>query len=61
LLSMGIEHEFNVFQGGHSDKGVERAISALKFLSNLLPDPKMLSVVELGNKLSITWGAIKSR
>lgn len=61
LLDMGIEHEYNVFQGGHSDRGVERAIIAIEFLSNLLPDPKTPSTVRFKGKFPITWGAIKLR
>jgi len=59
LLSMGIKHEYNVFEGGHSDNGVERAVSALRFLSDLLPDPELPSVVNPFKSLTITWGKIK--
>jgi S-formylglutathione hydrolase FrmB len=59
LLSLGIEHEYNIFEGKHADKGVERAISALMYLSGFLPDPEFPSVVESQNKLASTWGKIK--
>ena len=59
LLNLGIEHEYNVFEGKHADKGVERAINALTYLSGFLPDPEFPSVVESKNKLASTWGKIK--
>jgi S-formylglutathione hydrolase FrmB len=59
LLSLGINHEYFIYEGGHSDKGVERAIKAITFLSNLLPDPELPSAVKKGN-LAYTWGKIKS-
>jgi enterochelin esterase-like enzyme len=40
LADMGIEHKYVVYPGGHSDLAVARAISSLKFVSALLPDPK---------------------
>ena len=31
LIGLGIKHEYIIFNGGHADNGVERAISALTF------------------------------
>ncbi|MFC1716494.1 alpha/beta hydrolase [Candidatus Poribacteria bacterium] len=39
LTTMGIDHEYDVYRGGHSDRGVQRAVSALKYVSARLPDP----------------------
>lgn len=59
LTELGIKHEYVVFDGGHSDNGVERAVSAITFLSNLVPDPSLPSAVEKNGKLATTWGTIK--
>jgi len=59
LIDMGIKHEYNIFQGGHSDNVVDRAVALLEFLSPLLLDPTIPSLVSCENKLTITWGAIK--
>ena len=60
LLNMGIKHEYNVFEGKHADKGIERAISALTFLSSFLPEPEHASAIEYKGKLASAWGSIKS-
>lgn len=60
LLNMGIKHEYNVFEGKHADKGIERAISALTFLSGFLPEPGNVSAIEYKGKLASTWGMLKS-
>jgi len=57
LISMGIEHIYDVYHGDHYANPVGRAISALTFLSDLLPVAP--SVVRYGDKLPITWGAIR--
>ncbi len=59
LTNLGIKHEYNVYNGGHSDNGVERAISALTFLSKLLPEPSPVSAVDRHDKLASSWGKIK--
>ena len=59
LTSLGIKHEYTVFNGGHADNGVERAISALTFLSKLLPEPGFASAVDRHDKLASSWGKIK--
>ncbi|MGB9596760.1 MAG: alpha/beta hydrolase [Candidatus Poribacteria bacterium] len=59
LTELGINHEYVVFDGGHSDNGVERAINAITFLSKLLPDPSFPSTVYKNGKLTSTWGMIK--
>ena len=40
LLNMGIKHKYIVYHGGHSYQLVARSINALRFISDLLPDPK---------------------
>lgn len=40
LKSLDINHTYIVYIGGHTDLAVARAISSLKFVSALLPDPK---------------------
>jgi S-formylglutathione hydrolase FrmB len=59
LMSMGIEHKYHVYQGDHYANAVGRAISALTFLSDLLPAAP--SIVRSEDKSPVTWGAIKSR
>ena len=61
LMNMSIEHEYNVYHGDHYDKAVERAIDSLTFLSDLLLDPISSSIVRCGDKLPISWGAIRQR
>lgn len=56
LLSLGIKHEYYVFDGGHSDKGVDRAIRVLTFISDLIEADA--SPVDKNNKTT-TWGKIK--
>lgn len=59
LTELGIKHEYVVFDGGHSDKGVERAINGITFLSELVPDPSIPSAIERNGQLTSTWGKIK--
>ncbi len=59
LISLGIDHVYDVFQGGHSDNGVERAVKALSFLSDLLPESKVPSFIKSALNLPSTWGHIK--
>lgn len=59
LTKLGIKHEYVVFDGGHSDNGVERAINAITFLSKLLPDASFPSAVDKNGKLASTWGSMK--
>lgn len=56
LLSLGINHEYYVFDGGHSDNGVDRAVRVLMFISELIDTNA--SSVEINNKTT-TWGEIK--
>jgi S-formylglutathione hydrolase len=64
LLSIGIKdddkHKYDVFEGGHADDGIRRAMDAITFLSNLLPDTEPSSVKPT-SKLAYTWGALKSQ
>jgi len=60
LLSMGIKHEYNLFQGGHGDNAVERAVSSIGFLSDLLPEPEFPSAVRFKDRLTVTWGMVKT-
>jgi len=57
LMSMDIEHEYDVYHGDHYANGVGRAINLLTFLSDLLPSAP--SVVRCKNKLITAWGTIK--
>ncbi len=59
LISLGIDHVYDVFEGGHSDNGVERAVKALSFLSDLLPESKVPSFVKSALSLPSAWGHIK--
>ncbi len=59
LTELGIDHEYVIFDGGHSDDGVNRAINAITFLSKFLPDPSFPSVIKKNVSLSSTWGKIK--
>jgi S-formylglutathione hydrolase FrmB len=61
LIKLGIQHEYNVYQGDHYALPVERFISALEFLSARLPEPTVSSTVSCSDKLLYTWGAIKQR
>lgn len=61
LTKFGVEHKFNIYQGGHADKAVERAIDSLAFLSALLLDPTDVSAIMGKNSLPIVWGAIKQQ
>ena len=61
LMGMGIEHEYNVYHGGHSDNAVQRAIDSLKFLSDLLPDPEAPSIIGHADRLPGTWGGVRSQ
>lgn len=61
LLNINIEHEYYIFDGGHSDNGVERAMKAISFLSNLLPEAEHSTSVKPQGKLAYTWGALKSQ
>ena len=61
LNKLGVLHNLNIYEGGHSDKGVERAIDSLSFLSNLLPDPMSVSAITREHSLTTTWGDIKRR
>lgn len=60
LLRLGIDHVYDVFQGGHSDNGVERAVKALRFLSDLLPESKTPSFVKSTLSIYSAWGYIKN-
>ncbi len=60
LISLGIDHIYDVFQGGHSDNGVERAVKALRFLSDLLPESKSPTFIKPNFNVPTTWGNIKN-
>ncbi len=60
LLGLGIDHEYYIFDGGHSDNGVERVIRVISFVSPLLPDPELPSAIDM-EKIAYTWGALKSQ
>ena len=57
LVEMNIQHEYNVYEGDHYAKEVERATSSLTFISALLPTAT--TGVRHDSKLAITWGAMK--
>lgn len=59
LLDLDIEHEYNVYHGDHYANAVERAISSLKFLSDVLP--AIPSTIAYRHSLPVAWGAIKYR
>ena len=59
LMNMNIEHEYNVYDGDHYAKAVERGASSFMFLSDRLLDPASPSLVRSEDKLPITWGKIK--
>ncbi len=59
LTDIGIEHKYHIFQGGHSDNAMDRAVALLEFLSPLLLDPSIPSTVNCDNKLPTIWGMIK--
>lgn len=59
LVSIGIDHKYDVYHGDHHANAVGRAISALTFLSDLLPAAP--SVVRYVRKLPIAWGVIRER
>ena len=40
LLNMDIRHKYIVYHGGHTYQLVARSINSLRFISDLLPDPK---------------------
>lgn len=61
LIKLGIQHEYNVYQGDHYANPVERFISALEFLSARLPEPTVSSAVRFNDKLISTWGTMKRR
>ena len=57
LTAMGIQHTYHVYQGGHSDNPVVRAVDLLTFLSDLFPTTP--TAVRYGDQLPVVWGAIK--
>lgn len=57
LVDMNIQHEYNVYEGDHYAKEIERATSSLTFISALLPTAA--TGVRYDGKLAITWGALK--
>ncbi len=57
LMDMGIEHEYNVYQGDHYANPIGRAIDLLIFLSDLFPLNS--SAVGDGSTLPTLWGIIK--
>ena len=61
LIRLGIQNEYNVYQGDHYANPVERFISALEFLSARLPEPMTSSVVSFNDRLISTWGTMKQR
>ena len=59
LRSFGISHRFELFEGGHEDKIVERTTKMLSFLSNCLASPTTVTVVLSKENLAFTWARLK--
>ena len=57
LLALGIDHEFFMFEGGHSDKPVDRFIRAMEFVGKVLAEP---SPVAPRASLPVLWGGVKA-
>ncbi|HEX29385.1 TPA: hypothetical protein ENG04_04820, partial [Candidatus Poribacteria bacterium] len=55
LLAFGIDHEFFMFEGGHSDKPVDRFMNAMKFVSKILAQPSSVP----SHVLPTRWGEVK--
>lgn len=61
LKSFGISHTFELFEGGHEDKIIERTTKMLSFLSKRLTVPTTVTVVSPKYNLAVSWAHLKTQ